>query len=433
MSGERTDVVVIGAGFAGLVAARELREAGHTVVVVEARDRIGGRTWLADFHGTAIEMGGAWVHWLQPHILTEARRYGIALEDSTETDSGVWVLGGEARPTTEEMHWAAIAAVTASICRDARELIDQPYAPLHHDVSEVDALSLQDRIDEAGMDEERRVVGESFWAGLSSARCDEVGVLDALHWCALAGYDPLMMIETGGGYTMTGGTGRLAAAIADDARCEIRLRTPVASVRHDGRGVEVEARDGTTVPAIAAVVAVPWNVLGDIEFDPPLSEGKRAAAEEGQASHGLKTWVRAKGTREPAFAMAPADRPLMYATPTTTVDGDTLYTAFGCDAALLDPTDPEAVGAAIRGLIPDLEVVEVAGHDWTRDEFSRGTWAAHRPGQISRYLAELQRPEGRVVLAGADIADGWSGFIDGAIESGLSAARVIGNILNGSV
>ena len=100
------------------------------------------------------------------------------------------VVDGESRPTTEDVHWATIAGVTASICRDARELIDQPYAPLHRDLSEVDALSIQDRIDELGLDEERRRIGETFWAGLSSARCDEAGVLDAVHWCALAAYDP---------------------------------------------------------------------------------------------------------------------------------------------------------------------------------------------------------------------------------------------------
>jgi monoamine oxidase len=81
--------------------------------------------------------------------------------------------------------------------------------------------------------------------------------------------------------------------------------------------------------------------------------------------------------------------------------------------------------------VPDADVVDVFAHDWTRDEFSLGTWASHRPRQISRYLAELQRPEGRVVLAGADIADGWSGFIDGAIESGLTAARVVRTMVTG--
>ena len=74
--------------------------------------------------------------------------------------------------------------------------------------------------------------------------------------------------------------------------------------------------------------------------------------------------------------------------------------------------------------MPGFEVVEVTAHDWLADEFANGTWAIHRPGWYTSYHREMQRPEGRVVLAGSDLADGWSGFIDGAIESGLRTGKL---------
>ena len=67
------------------------------------------------------------------------------------------------------------------------------------------------------------------------------------------------------------------------------------------------------------------------------------------------------------------------------------------------------------------EVVEATAHDWLADEFAQGTWAIHRPGWYGTHYAEMRRPEGRVLLAGSDLAAGWAGFIDGAIESGLRA------------
>lgn len=417
----RYDVVVVGGGVAGLTAARELHKAGLDVVVVEARDRLGGRTWTADYQGLPVEMGGAWVHWLQPYVLTELRRYGLATQEEGEARDGKWVADGVAHPVTVDSQWAIIVEATTAMCRDARTLFPSPHEPLRADIEDVDRFSIQDRILDLEMDEARRAVAEGFWAGLSSAYTHEVGIVSALRWCALAGYDPELMIETATGSSIVGGSRALVDAIRMDGDFDVRLSAPVATVRQDESGVEVVLRDGTVIAGDAGVVAVPLNSLGRIDFEPALAEGKRAAATEGQASRGIKAWVRVRGERPLEFASAPAGGRLTYVHPAELIEGDTLFVAFGNDAYALDPTDVEAVRDAFVELVPGVDVVDVFAHDWTRDEFSGGTWASHRPRQISRYLAELQRPEGRIVLAGADIADGWSGFIDGAIESGLRA------------
>jgi len=97
----------------------------------------------------------------------------------------------------------------------------------------------------------------------------------------------------------------------------------------------------------------------------------------------------------------------------------------------MDFTDRAAVEEVVRELIPEIEVVDVASHDWVADPYARETWGMQRPGQLTGAMAELQRPEGRLVLAGADYANGWYGFIDGAIESALSAATTVHDWLGG--
>jgi len=87
----------------------------------------------------------------------------------------------------------------------------------------------------------------------------------------------------------------------------------------------------------------------------------------------------------------------------------------------LSPRD--AVQDALDRIEPGYEAIAAYAHDWLGDEFSRGTWAIHRPGWYAHHHAEMRRPEGRVQLSGSDIANGWAGFIDGAIESGLRAGR----------
>jgi monoamine oxidase len=429
--GDPHDVIVVGGGFAGVTAARELERSGHATLLVEARDRLGGRTWTAEFAGHEVELGGTWVHWFQAHLWAELCRYGLGLTESPAHDECVWVVGDEVRRGKAADLWPRLFAGSDRLCHDSQELLERPHDPFFHDITAVDRLSVRDRLEELDLDDEGWDLNEALWAGLCSAYVHETGLVAALRWHALAGWSAERMLSCSSRYKIAGGTRSLVEAIATDGDFAIRLGAPVAAVEVDRERVAVRLVDGEALEARAVVVAVPLNVLGSIEFTPPLSAGKREAATAGQSSHGVKTWARVRGERG-FFALAPSRFGVTYLSAEYTVAGDTLLVGFGPDASVLDPTDYESVADVIRRLVPDVEVLEVHANDWTSDEFSRGTWSMPRPNAVTRYLRELQRPEGRVFLAGSDIASGWSGFIDGAVESGLSAARAVRGFLAGA-
>jgi monoamine oxidase len=195
--------------------------------------------------------------------------------------------------------------------------------------------------------------------------------------------------------------------------------------------VLVRTRTGEEFTGAAAVVAVPLNTLATVDFSPPLDPAKQSAATRGQASHGVKLWARVHDAPEPVFSMAPDSEPITFvASERVFDDGSQLIVAFGPDARRLPPGNDEAVRRAFADMLPATSrVVEVTGHDWCADEFARGTWSVFRPGQLTGALRALQAPHGRVVFAGADLANGWNGFLDGAIESGLTAARSVSHLL----
>jgi monoamine oxidase len=422
------DVIVVGGGFAGSTAARELQHRGLRTVLLEARDRLGGRTWSSEFAGKPVEMGGTWVHWHQPHVWAEIRRYGLELAESFRPTRSGWVVGRELKQGPAEQLWGMINEGATQLCLDSRDVLERPHDPLFKDISDLDALSIQDRMEKLPLDRETSDVNDGLWSTCCSAHCRETGLVAALRWYALSGYDADLLWDCAARYKIATGTKSLVEAIATDGGFELRLSTPVASIEHDDTGVVVRTRDGETFDARAVVVALPVNALKTIEFTPELSGGKRAMATEGQSSHGVKIWIRVRGTHD-YFATAPSTYGITYLQTEYHVDGDTLFVSFGPDASMLDPTDKDAVAKVVDELLPGHEVVDVYAHNWTGDEFTQGTWSMYRPNQLTRYLRELQKPDGRLFLSGSDTANGWNGFIDGAIESGLSAGRNVAKYL----
>ncbi|HEY2435975.1 MAG TPA: FAD-dependent oxidoreductase, partial [Solirubrobacteraceae bacterium] len=200
------------------------------------------------------------------------------------------------------------------------------------------------------------------------------------------------------------------------------LGAEVVAVQDRGDQVAVQTRSGQFV-ARAAVVAVPVNVLGGISLEPTLDPVAAAAVAGGQASRGIKIFIHARGKPVLANAIRPA-HPFGYlSTEELFDDGTQLLIGFGPDAERYDSGSLAVLQRSLDDILPGYQALRATNHDWLADEFSRGTWAIHRPGWYEHYHAAMRRPEGRILLAGSDLADGWAGFIDGAIESGLRAGR----------
>ena len=421
-SGRMPDVIVIGAGLAGLVAARELEARGHSVRVLEARDRIGGRVWLqrGALRGLDLDMGGAWVSDTQRFVWAECDRYGVAREHDALPASVRWRFGAErddrALPVGVEQLGElerAVAALLAAARRHDPELPPDAQGLEDLDVPADEWLAAQKlprRVEELLL----------FWvSACASAKPADASMLEFLRWISAAHHRIWAHLEAAVlGWRMPQGTAALYEAIAGDVAGEILLGDAVRAVRADADRVIVTT-DSAEHEASRAVVTVPPGVLQSIEFAPPLAKPL-----DNHAGQGVKAWAIARGVPDDLVAMGHGTLLDFAGAIETTADG-VLLVCFGPSAADLDVTDDAAVAAAVRELAPEADVVAVHAHDWAHDPYSRGTWSFHGPGQVHAAWSALRAAEGPVHFAGAHTALRWPSFMDGAIESGHRVAEEV--------
>lgn len=430
------DVIIIGGGFCGTTAARELGSRGLKVTLLEARNRLGGRTFTSEFAGHEADFGGTWVHWYQPHVWSEIHRYGMTLAETPGSVADRMIyLDYEGK--RHEASFASLAAEFEASCarffENAYTVMPRPAEPFaFSEWVQADTFSVQQKLDATSMSPQMKILVDTYFTLCGSNDPSKISYIDMMRWYALAGYNAGILNDAIARYKIKGGTKALLDRIASDSGADIRLGVPVKSVRDLGGAVEVVTEDGQRLLSKAVVSAVPLNVLSDISFSPALPSGKLTPSREKHAGQGTKVHILVKGEYPMTSMWAPSGKvALNYILWDGIIDGNTHLIGFGPSSDTLDINDNQAVQNAVRQFLPDATVIEAYGYDWGLDPYSKGVWGVSKPGQISHAIADLQRPIGRIAFANSDWANGWRGFIDGAIEQGIISARTVSELLKG--
>nr|BBA84063.1 amine oxidase [Streptomyces lavendulae] len=413
------DTIVVGAGLAGLTAARELRKKGHRVLVLEARDRIGGRTWTDRFNSWEIERGGAWVDPLQPHVWREISRYNLAIVADQGPERVLMPTPNGFAETDPVTAYTRQGELFTPFFEGARDYFPKPYAPFTREdlITPLDGLSLRDRLNQLKLSpaDEMRMTGTTGLYGSPSSRGS---MLQLAQWWALAGwnYTGFSGVNT---YRLARGTIALADAILADGRPDLKLGSPVASVTQQSGRVKVVTRAGAAYTATEVIVAVPVNVWKDITFSPALPQPHRDATTEGYGvPRQRKLFLDLAAPADRFIAEAPEGSPFVIM---GRLNDDAPVVAFSVDGTL-DVSSRAQVEAAVRKILPSATLRDYTVTDWEAAEFSRGGPAYRRPHQLTRLHKAINRPFGPVRFCADDLALGWIGYMDGAIESGLRAA-----------
>lgn len=423
------DTIVVGGGFAGVTAARDASLAGLNTLLLDARPRLGGRTFTTRFADHDTDMGGTWLGWGQPSIWAEKMRYNLAITESAsvQASSFVWFENGKRKEGGAEDYWPPVYEALDKFYAPAFEHLPRPYDPLYKNSKEfrrLDNMSAAEAIEALDITPLQKQLLHSFTAINGHADSSKSSYLDQLRWVALSGFSKDFMWGNIGQFRFKHGTKDLLEHMHADSRAETKLGSAVVKVEQKGDLTVVTTNRQETFKARAVIMALPLNVVSSIDFQPSLSAVKQKAAKQGMTGSGIKIYMRIKGRHPIMFGNGPQDMPLNYLW-TEYDDENQVLVGFGKDPDLLDVYDDDAVQAVLNQYIPGAELLESFSYDWNLDPYSRSTWCMYPPGMLSSSLAELQRPEGNVYFAGGDIASGWRGFIDGAIESGARAAQMV--------
>jgi monoamine oxidase len=441
------DVCVVGAGYAGLTAARRLTQAGKSVVVLEARDRIGGRIWTVHLpDGSPVDRGGGWLAPKHDAIFALAREVGVSTYKTYVAGNHLLVDEGRIRryrgliPKISPAAILTLFLANARLDRMAKRVpVDAPWTAKR--AGEWDALSVGWFLERSGIRTAiARDLFESAVRGLFPGDLHRVSLLNMLFLIRSHGSINTLFSISGGSQEnlVIGGAGSIARRVADDLGAAIHLHTPVRAIMQKADHVVVEGAD-LTVSARHVVVAVPPALALEIAFDPVLPPDRLTLYRHSTAGPETKTLLvydepfwRADGFSGQSAEPKSASEVTIDATPAAGAPGVLASFTFGpvaerVDALAAGERRRLVLEAMVRRFGPRAgspsELIETP---WWHEEWTRGCSMAHWSlGILTKYGSLLRQPFGRVHWAGTETATISYGAIDGAVRSGERAAAEI--------
>ena len=453
----KADVIVVGAGLAGLTAARNVAKAGKSVLVLEARDRVGGRTLNHPLPGgKQIDAGAQFVGPTQDHVLGLMKELGIGTFDTYDTGDNVFYFGGQRSTFSDTSPFGAAPPdprVAADIAQAITQLdqmstsvpVDAPWTAANAEDWDSQTLYSWAKANSANSGDFLRVTTAATQA-IFGAEPRDISLLYTLFYIASSGnennpgtFERNFNTRNGGQqWRVVGGTQSISLKMAEALGSRVLLKQPVRAIDQTHGRVTVTT-DTLTAVGKQVIVAIPPTLAGRIHYNPLLPQQRDQLTQrlpqgtliKADAIYDKPFW-RAKGLTGQAVSDTGPAQTTFDASPQDGSPGVLLGFIGGHDARIWSQRPAAERRAAVLQNFADYfgdeakNPVDYTEMHWSAEEFNRGCPVClFGPGALLDFGPALRAPVQRIKWAGTETSTYWMGYMDGAVRSGERAASEV--------